>query len=66
MTNMNPAEKFEQIHQLALVGNAALNTNLTEPHVDQAVAVLLGVIGDLSAEAVDTFATQNQFPPNIG
>lgn len=43
-------DRLEQIHQLSLVGQAALNTNLTAPHIDQAVAVLLSVIADMSAE----------------
>ncbi|WP_165775138.1 hypothetical protein [Mameliella alba] len=46
-------DRLEQIHQLAITGQAALNTNLTTPHIDKAVAELLGVIADLSADAAD-------------
>ncbi|MCP3879225.1 MAG: hypothetical protein GY701_12680 [Sulfitobacter sp.] len=60
MNHTSPAEKFEQIHQLALVGQAALQTNLTAPHIDQAVAILLDVISDLSADAADSAAMQDQ------
>lgn len=50
-------ETLVQIHQLALVGQAALNTNLTTPHISQAVAVLLGLVAELSAEAADATAS---------
>ncbi|WP_417209994.1 hypothetical protein [Antarctobacter sp.] len=46
-------DRLEQIHQLAIVAQAALNTNLTTPHIDKAVAELLGLIADLSATAAD-------------
>lgn len=49
-------DRLEQIHQLAIAGQAALNTTLTTPHIDKAVAELLGVIADLSAEAADKAA----------
>ena len=36
--------RFDRIHQLALVGRAALNTNLSHDHIGLAVAELLKVI----------------------
>lgn len=53
MTHTTTVEALEQIHQLALVGQAALKTNLTLPHMDNAVASLLEVIAEISEREAD-------------
>jgi hypothetical protein len=53
-----PSEQVEKIAQLALVGQAALNTNLTDPHVGNAVATLFQVIADISDDLVNEIQRQ--------
>ena len=52
------SEQVEKIAQLALVGQAALNTNLSHPHVDQAVATLFDFITEVSDELVQRLQEQ--------
>jgi len=55
MTNEITVDRkdLEHIHQLAIVGQAALHTNLEDPHTHIAVASLLEVIANLSANVAD-------------
>lgn len=53
-----PSEQAEKIAQLTLVGQAALNTNLSHPHVDQAVATLFEFIAEVSDELVQRLQEQ--------
>lgn len=53
-----PSEQVEKIAQLALVGQAALNTNLTDPHVGHAVATLFQVIAEISDDLVEGLQEQ--------
>ncbi len=55
---LSPSEKIERIAQLALVGQAALNTNILEPHVVDAVASLFQVITEISDDLVQILEEQ--------
>ncbi|PTA98975.1 hypothetical protein C8254_10975 [Sulfitobacter sp. CB-A] len=56
---LTPSDQVEKIAQLALVGQAALNTNLTDPHVGEAVATLLQVITDISDDLLNELQQQD-------
>ncbi len=54
-----PSGQVEKIAQLALVGQAALNTNLTDPHVSEAVATLFEVITNISDDLLNDLQRQD-------
>lgn len=55
-----PSEQVEKIAQLALVGQAALNTNLTSTHIGNAVATLFEVIAEISDDTVQQLQEKEQ------
>lgn len=48
------ADTLERIHQLAVVGQAALQTNLNGESIEASLGELFRVIADISADASDS------------